>query len=432
MSLLTQVRSTAHAQRGVLAPVTQHRDLRTGASYWAGSRDLVVPTWALHHDTSVDVAVVGAGISGALMAYALLVRGHRVTVFDRRPPLQGSTMASTALLQFELDVPLTILAQRIGRHEAERAWRRSVSAVQALRAIVRRERIRCAFRQRASLYLAGDQYGPDALRAEADARNDARIPGKFLERDALADRFHLKRDGAIESNGCAAADPAKLTAALLRRCIARGARIYSPADVGDIETHGDGVNLALSHGPVVHARHAVFCTGYELLTATPLAGHHVKSTWAIATEPVADLPAWLSKTLVWEASDPYLYLRTTPDGRIIAGGEDEASSTRHTDRELLYTKAASIQRKVAQLLPGLALTISHRWAGAFGESPTGLPIIDAVRGLPHCYSVTGFGGNGITHSVIAAQVIAAALSGVVDKDADLFRAPRADAPHARS
>ncbi len=380
-------------------------------------------TWTVSHDLSVDVAVIGAGISGALVAYALLQRGLRVALFDRRPPLLGSTMASTALLQFELDVPLSVLSERIGARDAARAWRRSLSAVRALQTIVRSERISCAMTRRSSLYLAGTDYDEADLHDELDARRSAGIPGEFLDRATLADRYGMHRSGAIASPGCAAANPAQLTAGLLRRCISRGARIYTPADVGDIETGRDGVTLALTHGPIVRAARAVFCTGYELLKAIPLAGHTVKSTWAIATEPVDELPAWLTSTLVWEASDPYLYLRSTPDQRIIAGGEDEASSTRHTDHTLLTSKSAIILRKVEQLVPGLGLTISHRWAGAFGESPTGLPIIDAVPNLQHCYNVTGFGGNGITHSVIAADVISSALSGRANADADLFRAP---------
>ena len=332
-------------------------------------------------------------------------------------------MASTALLQFELDVPLTILSERIGERDAARAWRRSLWAVRKLQAITRSERISCAMTNRSSLYLAGTEYDEAELHDEVDARRNAGIPGAFLDRATLADRYGIHRSGAIVSPGCAAANPAQLTAGLLRRCISRGARIYTPADVGDIESGRDSVTLALTHGPIVRATRAVFCTGYELLKAVPLAGHTVKSTWAIATQQVDELPAWLTSTLVWEASDPYLYLRTTPDQRIIAGGEDEASSTRHTDHTLLNSKSAIILRKVEQLLPGLDLTISHRWAGAFGESPTGLPIIDTVPRLPHCYSVTGFGGNGITHSVIAAEVIASALSGRADPDADLFRAP---------
>ncbi len=168
----------------------------------------------------------------------------------------------------------------------------------------------------------------------------------------------------------------------------------------------------------------VCCTGYELLPAIPLAGHSIASTWAIATEPVPTLPAWLRSTLLWEASDPYLYLRTTADGRIIAGGEDEDSATRHANPALLHDKSARVTRKVEALLPSVALKVAYRWAGAFGASPTGLPIIDRVPGLRHCYALAGFGGNGITHSVIGAEVIARAIAGSPDPDARLFRAKR--------
>lgn len=77
---------------------------------------------------------------------------------------------------------------------------------------------------------------------------------------------------------------------------------------------------------VLSPDHVVFCTGYELPKALPLDGHSIKSTWAIATHPVSSLPTWLTSTVVREASDPYLSLRTTVDGRIIAGGENEASA----------------------------------------------------------------------------------------------------------
>ena len=334
-------------------------------------------------------------------------------------------MASTALLQFEIDLPLIALAKKIGVPAAQRAWRLSVSAVQALAHIVREERIRCDFQPRRSLYLAGTAYGSRALRAEVDARTDAGIDGRFVKRNELLEHYGIDRTGAIESPGSASANPAQLTAALLRRCITQGARIYAPADVQAVATDQAGVMLALASGPVIRATTAIFCTGYELLKAMPLDGHAVKSTWAIATHPLANLPSWIRSTLVWEASNPYLYIRATSDGRILAGGEDEDSGTRHADRATLLHKSRTIVRQLEGLLPSLSLRVSHRWAGAFGESPTGLPIIDAVPGLPHCYSATGFGGNGITHSVIAAKVIVAALTGTPDVDADLFRAPSA-------
>ena len=59
----------------------------------------------------------GAGISGAFMAHELS-RDHSVAVLDRRPPLMGSTVASTAMLQWEIDLPLTALAEKIGDDQA--------------------------------------------------------------------------------------------------------------------------------------------------------------------------------------------------------------------------------------------------------------------------------------------------------------------------
>lgn len=404
--------------------VTQRRDLRTGHSLWEESAHRAVRTRALTGDVLGDVAVVGAGISGALMAYTLARDGASVVVVDRRAPVRGSTLASTALLQFEIDVSLTELSRRIGAARARRAWRRSLAGVRALSRLVAAANIRCSFAPRHSLYLSGDQYGARALEHEAEVRARAGVPGRFVDHATLRRRYAIDRPGAIVSPSNAVANPAQLAAGLLRRAARLGARIFSPADVRDLTASRNGVLLFTSDGGTVHVRDAVFCTGYELPTALPLAGHEVKSTWAIAARARTPLPRWLASTMVWEASDPYLYVRTAPDGSIVAGGEDDASANRHADTALLRRKAASIAQKVEALLPGTRLQLTHAWGGTFGESSTGLPIIDRLAGFPHCHVVAGFGGNGITYSMIAAQVTRARLRGGRDPDADLYRAPR--------
>lgn len=404
--------------------VTQRRDLRTGHSLWEDSAHRSVSTRELRGDVLGDVAVVGAGISGALMAYTLAREGAKVIVLDRRAPVLGSTLASTALLQFEIDLSLAELSRRIGASRARRAWRRSLSGVRALSRLVRAAHIRCDFAPRRSLYLSGDEYGARALEHEAEVRARAGIPGRFVDRAALERRFGIARTGAIVSPSNAVADPAQLAAGLLRRAQRLGARVFAPADVHDLSASRNGVLLFTGDGATVHVRDAVFCTGYEFPRALPLEGHQVKSTWAIAARPSTPLPPWLSKTVVWEASDPYLYLRTTSDGALIAGGEDEESATRHADAALLRRKAETIAAKVEALLPGTSLQLTHAWGGAFGESSTGLPIIDRLRGFPHCHVVAGFGGNGITYSMIAAEVTSARLRGRRDPDEDLYRAPR--------
>ena len=75
----------------------------------------------------------------------------------------------------------------------------------------------------------------------------------------------------------------------------------------------------------IDARHVIFCTGYELAKIVPATGYKILSTWAIATRPRPQPHAlWPQRALIWEASEPYLYLRTTTDGRVVCGGEDEA------------------------------------------------------------------------------------------------------------
>lgn len=398
---------------------TRERDLRTGRPLWARSAATGVPVRTLTAAISVDVAIVGAGISGALMALEL-GKGRSVAVLDRRPPLQGSTLASTALLQWEIDLPLTALADRIGQEKARRAYVRSARAVSNLKSIVAEERIRCGFYDRSTLYLAGDAYGHRALKVEAEARSETGLPSAYLNAGDLRDRYGLERTGAILSQGSAAADPAQLTAALLRRAADRGAAIYSPVEVVDVLSDPSGVTLVTDTGHVVRAGSVVFCSGYEFPVDLGLPGAQIASTWAIASEPGVDFPAWLRDTLVWEASDPYLYLRTTGEGRLIIGGEDEESATAHASLPKLEQKARAIRRKLGKLLPEVDFRIERIWAGAFGDSTTGLPSIRRIPGMDHAWAVQGFGGNGITYSVIASQIVGAALRGRPDPDADLY------------
>lgn len=398
---------------------TTKRDLRTGRSLWADSPGLGVPVKPLTRAIAVDVAIVGAGISGAFMARELS-RDHSVAVLDRRPPLMGSTVASTAMLQWEIDLPLTALADKIGMADAKRAYARSRSAVDALKTIIEAEGIRCGLKDKASLYLAGDEYGRRALETEAEARAAMGLDSVFVGPAALRERFGLDRTGAILSQGSASADPARLAAGLLRRAVADGATAYSPVEVTQAASDPDGVTLLTDAGHAVRAKTVIFCCGYEFPEGVPTPGAKVISTWALATKPRARCPAWLKDMLVWEASDPYLYFRMGQDGRLIVGGEDEADPMAHDDPAKLKRKCETIARKLKALVPDIEFDIDYSWAGAFGESATGLPSIAPVPDMDHAWAVMGFGGNGITYSVIASQIVAAAVRGKPDADAELY------------
>ena len=402
------------------ASITPEKKLHTGQSVWMRMSGQRVPARRLTASIKADVVVVGAGVSGAFMAEALTRRFGNVVVLDRREPASGATSASTAMLQFEIDEPLTALADKIGARQANAAWRRSYRATQALQALVRAEGLRCGLQERSSLYLAGNEMGARALKDEAAARRRIGLPGAFIDANRLKAEFGIARTGAILSDGSAIANPVQLAAGLLRLAARRGARICSPVNVNDVMAAPYGVVLS-TDGCFIEARHAVFCTGYEALKGLPTKGTKITSSWAIASRPGIAYPGWLNRTLVWEASTPYLYLRTTPDGRIVAGGEDEDIDLPSYRARSLQGKARRIAAKLKRLHPDFAFTPAYAWSGAFGESDDGLPIIDAVPGMPNCYAVMGFGGNGTIYSKIAAEIVPTLISGRADKDAGLYR-----------
>ncbi|PWK71707.1 FAD-dependent oxidoreductase [Aminobacter sp. AP02] len=400
--------------------MTRKLDLRTGRPVWYAYRAPSVPTGKLTRDVKTDVAVIGMGISGAMIAEALTEAGCSVVCIDRRGPFLGSTSATTALVQFEIDQPLSLLSLKIGKPKAERAWRRSRLAVMNLKAHISELGIRCAAETRQSLYLAGNILNASGLREEAEARRQAGIGATYLTASTLREKFGVERDGAILSPDNLALDPRKLTAGLLRKALARKARLYAPVEATGIEDGREDVVIATARGPTITATHVVLATGYELVAdLVPSTNHKIISTWAIATRQ-QKRALWPGAAFIWEASDPYLYMRATADGRVICGGEDE-DFTDEAKRDMLTAeKSERIARKLKALLPKLDATPEFSWAGSFGTTVTGLPYIGQLPRHPRIHAVMGYGGNGITYSRIAAELITSTITGSEDSDAGLF------------
>jgi glycine/D-amino acid oxidase-like deaminating enzyme len=160
-------------------------------------------------------------------------------------------------------------------------------------------------------------------------------------------------------------------------------------------------------------------TGYELPKIVPTHGHSIASTWVIATRPQPK-HFWPSECFIWEAKDPYLYVRATIDGRVICGGEDEEYADEASRDAKLNEKAKTLEKKLAKLLPKIDPRAQFAWTASFGQSRTGLPSIGPIPGHPHCYAVLGYGGNGITYSMLASQLISASIGGRRDPNAKLF------------
>ena len=399
--------------------LTQSRNLRTGKSAWQRRSRRAFETDTLGKDERADVIVVGTGISGALVADALLNSGFRVVAVDRREPMTGSTPASTSLLLFELDTPLMVLNGKVGRERAARAWLRSASAVAALGDRITDLQISCDFRERSTVYLPGNVLDLRGLKQETEERRRLGLRSKFIGRKELQRLVGIGKAGAILSRGNAEADPVKLVAGLWRRCRAAGGKVFSPFDAVELDESKTRVSVRAADGRRIIAKHVVMCTGYELPKSMNTKSLKVVSTWAIATKPQRR-KLWPGRELIWQAADPYLYVRTTLDGRIIAGGADEAFSDDEKRDRLIGKKSAKIAELAGRIFPRVDFTPHYAWTGNFGDSDTGMPTIGLLPGYKRVYAALGFGGNGFTSSMLAAQIISRTINGITDPDAEVF------------
>jgi glycine/D-amino acid oxidase-like deaminating enzyme len=311
------------------------------------------------------------------------------------------------------------LKREIGARPAERAWLRSKSALDALYKLTRDERIHASMSLRPSVYLAGDVLDDRGLAKEVRARVGIGLPSQYLDRRELRACFDLSRAAAIVSADSVAVDPRALASGFLRRAQQLGARLFAPHEIADIQSGKRAALAVTKDGFTIESHQIVLCTGYELPKIVPTHGHSIASTWVIATKPQPK-HLWPSECFIWEAKDPYLYVRATIDGRIVCGGEDEEFTDESRRDAKLAAKARTLEKKLAKLLPKVDSRAQFAWTASFGQSDTGLPSIGQIPGHPRCYAVLGYGGNGITFSMLAAQLISASIGKRRDPDAGLF------------
>ena len=173
------------------------------------------------------------------------------------------------------------------------------------------------------------------------------------------------------------ADPRRLAGGFLRAAMGRGTRLYAPVEVTDVRATRRAVEAGTKGGPTIRCEALVFATGYEMPKVVRTKTHRIFSTFAIATEP-QPRALWPSRCFIWEASDPYLYMRVSPDHRVICGGEDEKFSDEEARDALLLPKKVTLERKLKAMFPQLDTRAEFAWCGSFGSSTTGMPTIGAI------------------------------------------------------
>ena len=385
-------------------------DLKSGYPYWAVKNGLMIAFPPLQADMSCDVAVVGGGITGALIAHELSTHGHHVALFEQRDIGWGSTAASTALLQYEIDTHMVDLAKDYGEDNASLAYRACADAIPMLQALAGQVKD-VEFARMHSLYYASRRWDVSAMRDEFAMRARHGFDMEWLERGELRERFGFDAPAAILSTLAARIDPYRMAYRLLARVRAQGGAVHDRTAIETIEPTPRGVSLRTPEGTHIRAKHVVLAAGYANQRWLDRRVAKNRSSYAFITDPIdAESLGALRDTMVWESARPYLYLRTTGDGRLLVGGDDDAVDIPARRDRRVEKKARGLMKKVAALFPELPLEPAFSWAGTFAETEDGLPFFG-----PHeqhggrVHFAMAYGGNGITYSMIGAGLLRALI-----------------------
>jgi glycine/D-amino acid oxidase-like deaminating enzyme len=383
--------------------------LRHGQPLWLDQRPLPKRKYPKHRGAlTVEVVIVGGGITGAICAYVFSNAGISVALLESKDIGRGSTVASTALLMQEPDRDFADLARRFGGPATRRIWMALARATADLTRTIRALKIDCDLRARDSVYYTIDPKKVAALREEFETRKRAGLPGRWLSSTSLHHMTGMTAQAAIATPGNAEVNPIHACHGFLSAAVARGAKVFerSPARITSSQ---EGV-LVRTAGGSIAAKVAVIATGYSRPGFEPYVGRfRMKDTYVIATRR---LPLRVrrairgSRAMGWDTDRPYYYFRWTTDGRLLVGGADTNHRAVKGSRKRISKARARLTPYLSKLYPLLAEeSPAYAWEGLFAETPDGLPYIGAHSRFPNHLFALGYGGNGMTASFLAAKLL---------------------------
>ncbi len=396
-------------------------DLRSEYPYSLLRKGIIRSYPSLKKDIRTDITVIGAGITGSLVAYHLAKAGIDVTVIDRRHVGMGSTAASTGLLQYEIDIPLHKLSNMIGKEKAIKSYQLCRQALYDIETICSELKQPTDFSKRPSFQYASNRYSVKNLEIEYKIRKYAGFSIDWMQSSDIIRHFGFEKPAGILSKDGGQVDAYSLTHSLLS---AFKIPVYDHTEIKKASSDKQLVNLITADGKKITTRKVIIACGYESGKYLPFKVEKFNSTYSIVSEQMAFEEAWYKNSLIWETALPYLYMRTSADKRILVGGKDDRFSNPKKRDEAINRKALVLEKAFCKLFPHLSFKTDFKWAGVFASTKDGLPYIGSIRQRPNFYFALGYGGNGITFSLLAAQIIRDDLLGKKNKAGALFQFDR--------
>lgn len=395
-----------------------------GSLYWPTTLGNKPVYPKLSEDMSCDVLIIGAGMSGALLTYKLAKEPLKVILVEKDQVGDGSSAANTGLLQYCNDKMLHSFAENIGEKDAVRFYRLCLKGMEELKEIASSLKADIQFENRQSLYYASTEADVQSIKNEYEMLKKYDFPVEFLDAEMIYKTYGFRKHVAIRTSGDAEVNPHRLVVSLVKEASkSNNIQVFENTEVEKVHFQ-DGYWLYKSETANIRAKHVVYATGYELDNYTRNMATELNRTYVTVTNPIPSFHQWEDRCLIWETKRPYFYMRTTFDGRIVAGGLDEETMEAPSDPKILEAYGHKLLARIKEHFPQIQLKADYTYGATFGESKDGIPFIGEVPNSKNVYYCLGFGGNGTVYSSFGSTIIKDLITKGVHQDADLVRLDR--------
>jgi glycine/D-amino acid oxidase-like deaminating enzyme len=349
----------------------------------------------------VDVAIIGAGITGCACALELARSGLRVRVHDARGIAEGASGRNGGFALRGGAARYDVARETYGADAAKELWRRTEDALDRLELVAGE-----SFRRTGSLRLAADDEERGEIRDEYEALHEDGFAAEW--RDELP---HLRPEfrGAIFHPPDGSLQPGRFVRRLAKLAAAEGVAFREHERVPSLdELEAEQIVIATDgsgRGLLPELDDAVWPARGQVVTSEPL------------SERLFDCPHY--------ARHGFDYWQQLADGRIVLGGfRDFSILTEMTDEEITTEPIQEALDAFLVELLGYLPEVTHRWAGIFGLTQDLLPLVGRVPSRDGTWIAAGYSGHGNVLGFMCGELVPSALQGREDPLLELFAPAR--------
>ena len=407
--------------------------MRYGHRFWDARTPVAKrPSWPKWRpskapaDDTVDVVIVGGGLTGCASAYAFAAAGHRVVLLESGRLASGATAGSAGVLLPAFDGAFAAHSAQHGLRAARGMWQQARKGTLEFAALLKRLGVKCDLESTSAVTFSRDaKY----LTKDYAARSDAGLDVTRVAPAALARETGLS-GAAIRTPGVFTFDPVRAALGLAAHAAKRGARLFELSPVTRVKhlPRGKGVQVKTAAGTIT-ARVAVIATGSPGPLVSQLRRHFsTRDTYLVVTEsmPAAMRKAAGSrKTAMLDAEAPPHSVRWLKEDRAMITGADQASLPPRLKDRALVQRTGQLMYELSLLYPEISgLQPAFAWDAPITTTADGAPFIGPHRNLPGHLFALGFGRHGDGLAWMAARALVRQFEGEPAKDDLLFEFSR--------